>query len=184
MNKTARFLSVGEAAELLGVTSATLRNWDKAGKLVPSRDPLNGYRRYALKSLTAFVAEPKTPYQSPEVTAVDSKGMIGEREFRHLIRQISAAYRDSEGGLLERFEEVTKLLHAKLYDEAQANRNLDYQTKFFSNGDDDHKKTFSRYATGETPFCIQIGTKQKRPASRANTGFQARKAALNRTLLV
>lgn len=143
MTQTDRFLSVGEAAELLGVTPATLRNWDKAGKLVPSRDPSNGYRRYPLKSLMAFVAEPQAAYQSPEMTAVCAKVALDERAFRHLIRQISAAYRDSEGGLLERFEEVTKLLHAKLFDEVQTKLNAAYQTKFFK-GNDDPKKTFAR----------------------------------------
>lgn len=40
------YLTVGEAARFLGVSSATLRNWDKAGKLIPYRHPLNGYRLY------------------------------------------------------------------------------------------------------------------------------------------
>lgn len=42
-----RFLTVGEAAEQLGVTTTTLRNWDKTGKLTPHRHPINGYRLYA-----------------------------------------------------------------------------------------------------------------------------------------
>lgn len=42
-----RFLTVGEAAAELGVTPTTLRNWDKAGKLIPHRHPINGYRLYA-----------------------------------------------------------------------------------------------------------------------------------------
>jgi DNA-binding transcriptional MerR regulator len=40
------YLTVSEAARFLGVSSATLRNWDKARKLVPYRHPLNGYRLY------------------------------------------------------------------------------------------------------------------------------------------
>lgn len=40
------YLTIGEAARFLGVSSATLRNWDKAGKLIPYRHPLNGYRLY------------------------------------------------------------------------------------------------------------------------------------------
>lgn len=42
-----RFLTVGEAAEQLGVTTTTLRNWDNTGKLTPHRHPINGYRLYA-----------------------------------------------------------------------------------------------------------------------------------------
>jgi excisionase family DNA binding protein len=40
----ADYLTVGEAAEWLGVSRATLRNWDKAGKLTPHRHPMNRYR--------------------------------------------------------------------------------------------------------------------------------------------
>ena len=40
------YLTVGEAAQMLGVTSSTMRNWDRAGKLKPVRHPVNGYRLY------------------------------------------------------------------------------------------------------------------------------------------
>ncbi|NDU75761.1 MerR family DNA-binding transcriptional regulator [Actinomadura sp. DSM 109109] len=36
--------TIGELAHRLGVTSATLRNWEGAGILVPARDPATGYR--------------------------------------------------------------------------------------------------------------------------------------------
>ncbi|MBI1756857.1 MAG: MerR family DNA-binding transcriptional regulator [Fimbriimonas ginsengisoli] len=39
-------LTVADAAELLGVSSSTLRNWDRAGKLKARRHPMNGYRLY------------------------------------------------------------------------------------------------------------------------------------------
>ena len=40
------YLTVLEAAQFLGVTAQTLRNWDKQGKLSPYRHPLNNYRLY------------------------------------------------------------------------------------------------------------------------------------------
>lgn len=49
-----RFLTVGEAAEQLGVTTTTLRNWDKTGKLTPHRHPINGYRLYAETDIEAL----------------------------------------------------------------------------------------------------------------------------------
>jgi DNA-binding transcriptional MerR regulator len=49
-----KFLTVGEAAAELGVTRATLRNWDKAGKLTPRRHPINGYRMYATTEIEAL----------------------------------------------------------------------------------------------------------------------------------
>ncbi|MGP4007789.1 TioE family transcriptional regulator [Streptomyces sp. 4N124] len=39
-------LSVGELAHRLGVTAATLRNWEVAGILAPDREPVTGYRAY------------------------------------------------------------------------------------------------------------------------------------------
>ena len=49
IEKIDNYLTVSEEARFLGVSSATLRNWDKSGKLIPYRHPINGYRLY-LKS--------------------------------------------------------------------------------------------------------------------------------------
>ncbi len=39
-------LSIKEAADILGVSALTLRNWDNNGKLEATRHPLNNYRVY------------------------------------------------------------------------------------------------------------------------------------------
>jgi DNA-binding transcriptional MerR regulator len=39
-------LSIGELAHRLGVTAATLRNWETAGILAPDREPATGHRVY------------------------------------------------------------------------------------------------------------------------------------------
>ncbi len=39
-------LTVSEAADYLGVSASTLRNWDRSGKLNAQRHPINGYRLY------------------------------------------------------------------------------------------------------------------------------------------
>lgn len=47
-------LTVGEAAEFLGVSASTIRNWDRSGKLKAIRHPVNNYRlydRYELETL-------------------------------------------------------------------------------------------------------------------------------------
>jgi excisionase family DNA binding protein len=49
------YLTVGEAAETLGVSRSTLRNWDKAGKLKPYRHPVNGYRLYSRNELETLL---------------------------------------------------------------------------------------------------------------------------------
>ncbi len=48
------FLTVGQAAAALNVTPATLRNWDRSGKLKPHRHPINGYRLYRAADIEAL----------------------------------------------------------------------------------------------------------------------------------
>ena len=45
-NKEDELLTIKAAAEVLSVSKATLRRWDKAGKLRAKRHPMNGYRLY------------------------------------------------------------------------------------------------------------------------------------------
>lgn len=47
-------LSVGDAAEYLGVSIQTLRRWDSSGKLKSVRHPGSGYRYYRLADLEPF----------------------------------------------------------------------------------------------------------------------------------
>jgi len=51
----AEYLTVGEAAEFLGVSPWTLRNWDKSGKLKAARHPVSGYRFYRQEDLEALL---------------------------------------------------------------------------------------------------------------------------------
>ena len=48
------FYSLSEVADMLGTTKETLRRWDKSGKLVPVRHPINNYRVYRPKDLGQF----------------------------------------------------------------------------------------------------------------------------------
>lgn len=45
------YLTVGEAADILGVSRSTLRNWDRSGKLKAYRHPINRYRLYRREDL-------------------------------------------------------------------------------------------------------------------------------------
>ena len=40
------YLTVRQAAKLIGVSPSTLRAWDRAGKLKAARNPMNRYRLY------------------------------------------------------------------------------------------------------------------------------------------
>lgn len=46
-----KLVSIGKAADMLGVTIQTLRNWDKCGKLKPTEVTKGGARRYSLVTL-------------------------------------------------------------------------------------------------------------------------------------
>ena len=52
-----QLISIKEAAEMLSVSTLTLRNWDKSGKLTPSRHPLNNYRVYKRADIERLVEE-------------------------------------------------------------------------------------------------------------------------------
>jgi DNA-binding transcriptional MerR regulator len=53
----AGYLTVRAAAEHLGVSPATLRNWDRSNKLKPFRNPVNGYRLYRQQDLEQLLRE-------------------------------------------------------------------------------------------------------------------------------
>jgi len=59
-----RYLTVKEAANFIGVTPLTLRNWDKKGKLRAFRNPINNYRVYKPEDVELFLRK------------MDSKGKV------------------------------------------------------------------------------------------------------------
>ncbi len=48
------FYSISDVADMLSVSKETLRRWDKNGKLVPFRNPINNYRVYKKEDLRVF----------------------------------------------------------------------------------------------------------------------------------
>ncbi len=52
-----RMLKIGAAAKFCGVSTETLRNWDRSGRLVPKRHPVTGYRYYQRKDLESFLVK-------------------------------------------------------------------------------------------------------------------------------
>jgi DNA (cytosine-5)-methyltransferase 1 len=49
------YLTIKEASLILGVCQATLRRWDRLGKLKAIRHPINGYRLYKKDSLSILI---------------------------------------------------------------------------------------------------------------------------------
>ena len=58
------FISIRQAADMIGVSPATLRNWDRGGKLKAVRNPANRYRLYRVEDVHAFLEK----LRSNEVT--------------------------------------------------------------------------------------------------------------------
>jgi len=51
------YMTVQQAASMLGVSSSTLRNWDRMGKLKAYRHPFNGYRLYLQTELEKILKD-------------------------------------------------------------------------------------------------------------------------------
>ena len=57
MDKLKDFLRISDAAEYLGVSTNTLRNWEHAGKIAAYRHPLNSYRLFKQEELDALLGQ-------------------------------------------------------------------------------------------------------------------------------
>lgn len=81
-----QFINIKDAAEYLDVSPSTLRNWEKAGILIPRRHSVNAYRQYIKEDLDKLilakkreqvVAEAKVNYgrkkNSPKVKKEDNQ---------------------------------------------------------------------------------------------------------------
>ncbi len=56
MRRIQDYVTVTRAAELLGVSASTVRNWDRSGKLKAARNPMNGYRLYRREDIQSLLA--------------------------------------------------------------------------------------------------------------------------------
>lgn len=61
MPKLDGYLRIKQAAEYLGVSPNTLRNWGRSGRLAERRHPMNGYRLYSTEELDALLTEVEQP---------------------------------------------------------------------------------------------------------------------------
>jgi DNA (cytosine-5)-methyltransferase 1 len=55
------YLRISEAAEYLGVSPNTLRNWENARKIVAHRHPVNRYRLFHREDLDALLNQVERP---------------------------------------------------------------------------------------------------------------------------
>ena len=57
MKRFDEYMRIKEAAEFLGVTPNTLRNWEKEDKIKVYRNPQNSYRLYKKEDLEQLLNE-------------------------------------------------------------------------------------------------------------------------------
>ncbi len=68
-----RLINVGQAAELLGVSPASLRKWSDEGLLAVHRTP-GGQRRYSQADLDEFIRSMRQPPRSAATRAANGAG--------------------------------------------------------------------------------------------------------------
>jgi MerR family copper efflux transcriptional regulator len=61
VTKLRDYLRISEAADYLGVSPNTLRNWESAGKIVAHRHPVNDYRLFRREDLDAMLKKVERP---------------------------------------------------------------------------------------------------------------------------
>jgi DNA-binding transcriptional MerR regulator len=52
-----KYITIKQAATILGVSPLTLRNWDKSGKFIAARHPINNYRVYKTEDLEDLIMQ-------------------------------------------------------------------------------------------------------------------------------
>jgi len=73
VTKLSNYLRISEAAEYLGVSPNTLRNWDSAGKIETHRHPVNSYRLFQKEDLDALLKQVQEPAAIKELRPRKSK---------------------------------------------------------------------------------------------------------------
>ena len=82
-----KLLTIGEAAKVLGVTTTTLRNWDKNGLLHPDEHTRGGNRRYKLESLKNI--NPDVRYKTDDLKTIAYARVSSHDQKEDLVRQVA-----------------------------------------------------------------------------------------------
>ena len=68
MEKLDTYLTIKDAAEFLGVSLNTLRNWGRDGKVPMHRNPVNGYRLFKKSDLERLLRDTQQSRSKPSKT--------------------------------------------------------------------------------------------------------------------
>ena len=117
----AKVITLNEAATYLCVSKSTLRNWDREGKLVAKRHPINNYRLYDLDEINALKREMADDTNEAQEKISYALEVDDSKKIKKIISRLHGILRDEEGNsnIIERFDELTKLVFLKLYYEKE-----------------------------------------------------------------
>jgi site-specific DNA-methyltransferase (adenine-specific) len=71
-----KFITIKQAARILGVSTLTLRNWDNSGKFPAGRHPISNYRVYKVKDLEDLLIEIETSKGNKKPSRHDVKKLV------------------------------------------------------------------------------------------------------------
>ena len=101
-----KMLTIGEAAHVLGVTTTTLRNWDKKGLLKPDALTHGGNRRYKLESLKGI--RPNLNFSKDKLKTIAYARVSSHDQKEDLVRQVAVleSFCANRGYLYEVIQDV------------------------------------------------------------------------------
>lgn len=71
-----KFITIKQAAKILGVSPLTLRNWDNSGKFEAGRHPISNYRVYKVSDIEELLSEMEVGRGRPRPLKKDIKKLM------------------------------------------------------------------------------------------------------------
>lgn len=127
------YITIGKAAEMLGVTPQTLRNWEKNGELVPNHKTESGLRCYTEEQILGFLKLKSTKGKSNGSVVlycsdVDTAASERARTFM-CAKGVSYVLKSGEEGLKSLVENILEYKIKELY--VPDNRALNLEEKWW-----------------------------------------------------
>lgn len=70
------FITIKQAAKILGVSALTLRNWDNSGKFPAGRHPISNYRVYKVEDIEEIILAMGVKVGNKRPTRTEIKKLI------------------------------------------------------------------------------------------------------------
>jgi DNA-binding transcriptional MerR regulator len=71
-----KYITIKQAAKILGVSPLTLRNWDNSGKFPAGRHPISNYRVYKVEDIEQIILSMGVKIDNKRPTKTEIKKLI------------------------------------------------------------------------------------------------------------